>query len=272
MLYWLFIFLYCCFTGLTAQNISNNQDAGQFKFSGVSIPKDFALVEGGTFMMGSNEGESKEQPVHQVTVSSFSIGKYEVNQKEWQDLMGSNPSHWKGDNLPVEQVNWYDAVEYCNKRSLEEGLKPCYSGSGENTTCDWTANGYRLPTEAEWEYAARGGKLSKNYKYSGSNEIDKVAWYNSNTASKPHKVGIKAANELGIYDMSGNVWELCWDFYESYPSASQNDPKGASNGEHPVLRGGSWSNYDYDCRVFTRSFSDPDYKSINFGIRLLRRL
>ena len=163
------------------------------------------FVEGGTFQMGSNNGDSDEKPVHRVTVSDFYIGKYEVTQKEWYEVMGNNPSRFKGRNLPVEEVSWYDAVEFCNKKSKAEGLTPCYTGSRKNTKCNFSANGYRLPTEAEWAYAARGGIKSKGYKYSGSNTIGDVAWYISNSGSKTHTVGTKKANELGIYDMTGNV-------------------------------------------------------------------
>lgn len=233
----------------------------QFRISAALIPMIF--VEGGSFMMGSNDGESNEKPVHQVKVSSFLIGKYEVTQKEWAEVMGSNPSNWKGDNLPVEQVSWYQAVDYCNKRSRKEGLQPCYSISGNTAPaywsqgkvdCDWSANGYRLPTEAEWEYAARGGNKSKGYKYSGSNDIGSVAWYGSNSGSKTQIVGTKQPNELGIHDMSGNVWEWCWDWYDSgyYGKSQSSDPIGAGSGSFRVLRGGSWFYYGSYCRVAFR--------------------
>jgi formylglycine-generating enzyme required for sulfatase activity len=131
------------------------------------------------------------------------MGKHEVTQREWRELMGNNPSYFKGDNLPVENVNWYEAIEYCNKRSVKEGLAPVYRGSGNSITCDWSANGYRLPTEAEWEYAAKGGnKNFLTYVYAGSNTVDAVAWYGGNST---HPVGTKAPNDLGIYDLSGNV-------------------------------------------------------------------
>ncbi|MDD2331302.1 MAG: SUMF1/EgtB/PvdO family nonheme iron enzyme, partial [Candidatus Cloacimonetes bacterium] len=258
----------------------------------VSAPAIMVYVEGGTFQMGSNSA-SNEKPVHQVTLSSYYIGKYEVTQKEWQEVMGSNPSYWKGDNLPVEKVSWYDVLVYCNKRSLKEGLTPCYSISGNSepsrwdsvpsarnstwdaVTCNWSANGYRLPTEAEWEYAARGGNKSKGYRYSGSNDIKSVAWYWENSGKKTHSVGGKQANELGIYDMSGNVLEWCWDGYnESYYSKSESrDPRGSGSGKSRVQRGSSWSGNDYSCRVAYRaSGRDPENGFSYDGFRVLRAI
>jgi len=244
----------------------------QFRLSAKLSP--WVFVEGGTFQMGSNDGDSDEKPVHQVTVTSFYIGKYEVTQKEWRDVMGSNPSNWKGDNLPVEKISWYDAVEYCNKLSLKEGLTPCYSGSGKGISCNWNANGYRLPTEAEWEFAARGGNQSKGYKYSGSNDIGTVAWYGSNSGDKTQAVGTKQANELGIHDMSGNVWEWCWDWYDSgyYAKSQSSDPIGAGSGSYRVLRGGSWGNGGIFCRVSDRSVNNPDFSISYDGVRVVRAI
>lgn len=240
---------------------------------GSDVPDSFVFVKGGTFQMGSNNGGSDEKPVHSVTVSDYYIGKYEVTQKEWQEIMGNNPSNWKGDNLPVEKVSWYDAVEFCNKKSRAEGLTHCYTGSGENTKCNFSANGYRLPTEAEWEYAARGGSESENANsrlYSGSNNIDDVAWYSSNSNSKTHPVGGKKPNELGIYDMTGNVWEWCWDWKGSYGSSSQTNPRGPSSGSYRVIRGGSWIYFASRCRVAIRNNYHPDYSYGGLGFRLVR--
>ena len=244
----------------------------QFRLTPAARPRNMVYVEGGSFQMGSNDGDSDEKPVHQVTVSSFWIGKYEVTQAEWKEVMGSNPSNWKGDQLPVESVSWYDAVDYCNKRSIKEGLTPCYSGSGAGITCNWNANGYRLPTEAEWEYAARGGKHSKGYKYSGSNDIGSVAWYDGNAGNKTHEVGTKAANELGLHDMSGNVWEWCWDWYDSgyYAKSPGSDPRGAGSGSYRGLRGGSWYGLDNYCRVANRSGNNPGNGGSSNGLRLAR--
>ena len=230
------------------------------------------VVEGGTFEMGSTNGESDEKPVHQVTVSSFLIGKYEVTQALWESIMGSNPSSYKGNVRPVESVSWYDVVEFCNKLSEKEGLQKAYSGSGENIKCDFTSNGYRLPTEAEWEYAARGGNKSRGYKYSGSNDLDQVGWYTSNSGSETKEVGKKQPNELGLYDMSGNVWEWCWDWKGEYSSSSQTDPRGPNSGSVRVNRGGGWHYSAEYCRVAVRIiyFCYPVVRSHNLGFRLVR--
>jgi len=242
--------------------------------------KGYIYVEGGSF----NNGRSD------VWISSFYIHQYELSQAEYQTVMGTNPSHFRGKlNRPVERVSWYDAIEYCNRRSIREGLTPCYrygnygtdpdswpSGWDEDdnnhtlVTCSWTANGYRLPTEAEWEFAARGGKLTHNYSYSGSNTIGDVAWYSENSRSRSHEVGTKQANELGIYDMSGNVWEWCWDILDYYLSGTQTNPKGVDSGSYRVLRGGDW---DYDavtCTVSTRGSNCTTVNGSNVGFRVVR--
>jgi formylglycine-generating enzyme required for sulfatase activity/TolB-like protein len=234
-------------------------------------PENMVLVEGGSFQMGSNNGDDNEKPVHSVTVKSFYLGKYEVTQKEWVEVMGSNPSRLKGDNLPVEEVSWYEAVEYCNKRSVKEGLTPAYRGSGDSIICDFNATGYRLPTEAEWEYAAKGGnKDLMVYEYSGGNSAGAVAWYTDNSGGQTHPVGTKQPNSLGLYDMSGNVWEWCWDRYGSYSSGAQTDPRGASSGFHRVHRGGSWDYAAAHVRSANRSINAPSIRFSNVGFRLLR--
>ena len=207
-----------------------------------------------------------------VELSPFYIGKYQVTQKEWQEVMGNNPSYFKGDNRPVECITWYEAVKFCNKLSEKEGLTPAYTINGNNVSCNWTANGYRLPTEAEWEYAARGGNQSNGYTYSGSNNIGDVAWYKSNSDNQSHDVGTKAANELGIYDMSGNVWEWCWDWYwyGSYSSSPSSNPRGPYYGSNRVGRGGSWSYYDGYCRVANRDGNSPGDTGNLLGFRLVR--
>ena len=243
---------------------------------------DMIFVEGGTFQMGNpSGGASDERPVHSVTLSDFYIGKHEVTQKEYQAVMGSNPSNFKGDNLPVERVSWFNAVEFCNKLSEREGLTPVYSINGDTSlnvwsrgtlVADWTANGYRLPTETEWEYAARGGNKSKGFTYSGSNSIDDVAWYGDNSGSKTHPVGTKRANELGLYDMWGNVWEWCWDWYGEYSSRAKTNPRGPANGSSAVLRGGSWVSHVNLCRVANRvrSVRSVTYSSIGFRVARTR--
>lgn len=220
---------------------------------------EMVFVEGGTFQMGSNDGQSDEKPVHSVTVGSFMIGKYEVTQELWESVMGNNPSNFKGSKRPVEKVSWYDAVEFCNKLSEKEGLQKAYSRSGANTTCDFNANGYRLPTEAEWEYAARGGASSTNTQYSGSNTIGNVAWYVSNSNNTTYEVGTKSPNQLGIYDMSGNVWEWCWDLYSVFGVFCR------------VNRGGSWVDIAELCRLASRNiFLTPDKRYDDLGFRLVR--
>ncbi|MDP3113727.1 MAG: SUMF1/EgtB/PvdO family nonheme iron enzyme [Candidatus Cloacimonadaceae bacterium] len=250
-------------------------------------------VPGGTFTMGrtTGSGESDELPTHSVTLSSFYIGKYEVTQAEYFAITGPTPAsgYGVGDNYPGNYVSWYAILRYCNLRSMAEGLTPVYTISGstnpanwgaipsyDNATwdaaiCNWNVNGYRLPTEAEWEYAARGATNNPDYLYSGSDDINAVAWYNGNNlpyGGKP--VGTKAPNALGIYDMSGNVWEWCWDWYGSYSSSSQSNPTGPVSGSYRVSRGGSWYDYANYCRVASRNYDGPDGSYIHIGFRVCR--
>jgi formylglycine-generating enzyme required for sulfatase activity len=231
-------------------------------------------VKGGTFQMGSNYGENEEKPVHQVKINDFYISKYEITQKQWKAVMGNNPSHFNGNDRPVENISWYTAVVYCNKKSDMEELEKCYSGRGDNIKCDFSKNGYRLPTEAEWEYAARGGIESDNanYRYAGSNNLDEVAWYRDNSGDKTHPVGQKQPNELGIYDTSGNVWEWCndWSDEDYYGYSPVSNPKGPSNGSYRVLRGGSWNIVDYRCRISVRGMTLPSFSGSNVGFRIAR--
>jgi formylglycine-generating enzyme required for sulfatase activity len=250
-----------------------------------SILEGFVKINGGTFMMGSPASEvsrDSDEVQHQVTVSNFFMGKYEVTQKEWVALMGTNPSDFKGDNLPVENVSWYDAVEYCNARSRKEGLTPAYtiSGSGNNRTVTWNrnANGYRLPTEAEWEYACRVGTTTPFY--TGNNittnqaNYDGDYPYNRNAKGtyrgKTTAVGSFAANAWGLYDLHGNVWEWCWDWYGGYSSNAQTDPVGASSGAYRVLRGGSWDGYGQVLRSAFRDYGTPSGRDNYLGFRLAR--
>jgi len=246
---------------------------------------EMVFVPGGSFQMGDTVGNGSdyERPVHTVTLSAFYMGKYVVTQKEWYDVMGttirqqrdmvgkSEQLYGEGDNYPMYYVSWHEAVEYCNKRSVKEGLTPVYRGSGNNITCDWKANGYRLPTEAEWEYAAKGGnKDPMVYEYSGSNSAEAVAWYDGNGGEGAKPVGTKAPNSLGLYDMSGNVWEWCWDWYGNYSSGLQTDPQGASSGSYRVPRGGGWGDSAAYVRSAYRGNGTPSDRVYDLGFRLVR--
>ncbi len=220
-------------------------------------------VEGGTFTMGAtseqgSDAYDSEKPAHQVSLSSFSIGKYEVTQEEWEAVMGSNPSAILEDSLnfsvggkvPVIMVSWDDCQAFIRKLNAMTGKQ------------------FRLPTEAEWEYAARGGNQSKHYKYAGSNDIGSVAWYDGNSGSETHPVGQKQSNELGLYDMTGNVWEWCQDWNGDYSSSAQTNPTGSGSGSYRVSRGGSWRYFASGCRVSYRNSDMPDYRECDLGLRL----
>lgn len=222
------------------------------------ISQDFVHVEGGVFLMGRTIGTGypTELPVHQVTISSFYMNKYEVTQGQYLQIMGNNPSTFSGSMLlPVNKVTWYQAVIFCNKLSMQDGLTPCYTYinhgtdpdtwpsqlSDEEIICDWFCNGYRLPSEAEWEYAAKGGIYGHNYEYAGSNDIASVAWYGANSNNTTHIVGTKLPNELGIYDLSGNIEEWCWDYWGYFSSEPQINPYGPSSGTDRVTKSGNWT-------------------------------
>ena len=240
---------------------------------GDQVPAGMVLVKGGTFQMGNSKVSNDEEPVHSITLNSFNIGKFEVTQKEWQTVMGNNPSLFKNENNPVENVNWYDVVEYCNKRSQKEGLTPCYSGSGDEITCNFEADGFRLPTEAEWEYACRGGAQSRGYTFSGSNNAGEVAWYEKNSM-KPQPVGQKKPNEIGIYDMSGNIWEWCWDRYDFdyYNKSPEKNPRGPSTGKHRAIRGGSWGHTVNNVTSTIRIIFEPHQEFSFIGFRLVKNV
>jgi formylglycine-generating enzyme required for sulfatase activity len=269
--------------------------------SAQEAPNHFVLVKGGRFKNTKSNYYGKE-----VTISDFYMDKYSVTQKEWMEVMGSNPSKFQGDDLPVEMVNWYDSVEYCNQRSLKEGLKPYYNIDkgkkdpnnkpdprfGDLDETKWTvtvhagANGYRLPTEAEWEYAAGGGQLSQSYTYSGSNDVDEVAWYWKNSGDKKlsgfwtwpalqqnhnqtRPVGGKKPNELGLYDMSGNVRAWCWDWYGDLESHAS-DPKGSMSGYDRVWKGGGWMGAEYCTESAFRGHLAANGAGPDQGLRLCR--
>lgn len=243
------------FSSISSVSSGNNEISIPVK-NGITI--DMVKVEAGTFLMGNTFEESFfdsilwEKPVHQVTLTNdYYMGKYEVTQALWQAVMGSNYSVFKGDNLPVDNVMWNDCQEFISKLN------------------DLTGKKFRLPTEAEWEYAARGGKKSRGYQYSGSSNISDVAWYDENSGYETHPVGTKQGNELGIYDMTGNVLEWCQDWIGLYSSSSQTNPTGAVSGPDRVLRGGSWHNNAWRCRLPFRRHYYLGYSSGELGLRLV---
>ena len=236
--------------------IANSDNITIPVMDGISI--DMVRVEAGTFTMGATpemkNPDNDEKPTHRVTLTNdYYIGKYEVTQALWQTVMGNNPSEFKGDNLPVETVSWYDCQEFISKLNRITGKM------------------FRLPTEAEWEYAARGGNKSRGYQYSGSNNTLDVAWFRDNSGSNTHAVGTKQPNELGIYDMSGNVDEWCQDWKGAYSSSSQVNPTGANSGSSRVIRGGSWdaSAWGWGFRSSYRSCNLPGNRYYGFGLRLV---
>jgi len=236
---------------------------------------DMVLVEAGSFEMGSASGRSAEQPVHTVQITApFYISKYEVTCEQYSDFRSDAAC---GD-LPVGVI-WYDAVEYCNWLSERAGLIPCYELKRLGTKCDFTATGYRLATEAEWEYAARGGNRSQGYVYAGSDDPAEVGWYADNSGEQAHPVGQLEPNELGLYDMSGNLMEWCWDwytrdYYEESPSSDPTGPKLASTSYRDtikVLRGGTFAGDAAGIRATSRHYAAPDYgEGGGDAIRLVR--
>ena len=221
-------------------------------FTDSTTGMEFVPVPGGCFQMGDTFGDGfdNEKPVHEACVSNFAIGKYEVTQGQYKKIMGNNPSNFSscGDNCPVENVSWNDAQQFIQRLNSQSGRS------------------YRLPTESEWEYAARSGGRSE--KYSGSNDVDSVAWYSGNSGSKTHPVGQKQPNGLGIYDMSGNVWEWVSDWYGTYSSGRQQDSQGASSGSYRVNRGGSWISDAGHARAAFRSYDSPGDRRSFLGFRL----
>jgi len=216
---------------------------------------EMVFVEGGTFLMGctaenDNDCSFVSKPVHQVTLNSFYIGKYEVTQAQWKAITGKNPSHFKGDSLPVDQVTWVEMNEFIDKLNAVTGKQ------------------YRLPTEAEWEFAARGGNKSNGYMFSGSNTIHEVAWFRNNSRKTTHPVGTKQPNELGIHDMSGNVKEFCSDYIDYYSSDSQTNPTGPSSGIGRAARGGYWETREKDMYVWERTFEGSNISNHFLGFRL----
>ena len=232
---------------------AENEAKGIYEVNGITFK--MIYVQGGTFQMGctSEQGDCTkyDKPKHKVTLSDFWMGETEVTQALWKAVMGSNPSYFKGDDLPVDNVTWDECQKFISKLNSLTGKK------------------FRLPTEAEWEFAARGGNKSQHYKYAGSNTIGDVAWYDGNSEGKTHLVKTKKANELGLYDMSGNVWEWCSDRYGDYSSSAQTNPQGPSTGSVRVLRGGSWG-VDDGARYCRVAYRDSDFPSNRFTTRGFR--
>ena len=267
------------------------------------IPKYLKMIQisGGTFRMGSARGLPIERPTHQVTVNSFEIASTEITQKFYKEVMEENPSLFKNEYFPVLNVSWYDALVFCNQLSIYEGLTPCYSVDGKTNPsewgykphengyltgkieCDFSAEGYRLPTEAEWEYAALGGAEPDQFYFGGTNNLDSVGWFGGNSksdsgAALPHEVALKNANGYGLYDMNGNVSEWCWDIYGKYSKTAQTNPLGAKEGgnkkkdkpDKRVHRGGSFGLIETLCSNTSRAEKDPHFTDSKRGFRIVR--
>jgi sulfatase modifying factor 1 len=256
-----------------------------FAFKNTLIETDLIQVKGGTFKMGSKTSDTSaeldEQKEHSVTLNTFEISKFEVTVWEWKQFIKANkmkmpikPSWGWQDNYPINGITWNEAIAYCNWLSTKEKLQPCYSKKGPNFVCNFKANGYRLPTEAEWEFAAKGGTNSKGFRYSGSDKLEDVAWHKVNSNGQPHTVGTKLPNELGIYDMSGNVWEWCWDWYNKdfYKLEKVDNPKGPEMGERRTVRGGSWDSKSNYVRPANRISTIPSKTHEFYGFRIARTI
>jgi formylglycine-generating enzyme required for sulfatase activity len=219
----------------------------------------------GDFVMGSQGAEADEKPAHKVYLDAFCIDAYEVTQAAYENLMGKNPSKSQGPDKPVERISYYSAVKYCNMRSLKEGLKECYDP--ETLACDYSANGYRLPTEAEWEYACRAGTKTSYSFGADSAKLRDYAWFKDDSDADTHPVGQKRPNPWGLYDMHGNVAEWCNDFYSDthYQASPQDNPRGPATGEERILRGGSWRGTAESCRSSARSSEPPGLADVCFG-------
>ncbi len=254
---------------------------------GGSDPIPMVLIPAGTFRMGNvtdhPRGLPGEKPVHDVTIShAFLMSETEITQAQYQAVMGDNPSEHIGDDLPVEYLTWYEAADFCNRLSVQEGLDTCYSGIGLGATavCDFSASGYRLPTEAEWEYACRGGTETDLQTGDLTNpdctpvdpEMDRAGWYCGNATDSARAVGQKQANGYGLYDMHGNVWEMCWDWYDSnyYSASPASDPRGPAETGNRVIRSGTYFHYAVFCRSSFRHSFIPHKRTKGLGFRIVR--
>lgn len=277
-------------SGLLKETGIENKEASPY--GKADIPENFVLVEGGTFQMGSPEDEAwrgEDETQHTVTVSDFYMSRYELTQAEYEAITGNNPSNFSGADLPVENISWLDAVACCNARSEQEGLTAVYTINGESVTWDRSADGYRLPTEAEWEYACRAGTTTpfymevspsaKDANYYGHYpyRIEENYFSQDNLEVQPGEyrqttvpVGSFEANPLGLYDMHGNVGEWTWDAYGEYKTEEQINPTGAETGSRRVYRGGGWNDFAKNMRSAYRATMDQNQGSFNVGIRLVR--
>src|SRR4051794_21666243 len=226
---------------------------------------EMVLIPAGAFIMGSDTGDDDEKPAHQVAIAGFYMDRYEVTQKAYEALMGSNSSKFKDPQKPVERASWLSAIKYCNMRSMKEGLKPCYNLT--TAECDFAANGYRLPTEAEWEYACRAGTTGDHSFGDKPAELPANAWLKTNSNQSTHPVGQKPANPWGLYDMYGNVAEWCNDRYgdKEYAAKAGDNPRGPADGNERVLRGGSWRGAADRCRSSARASESPGLADVCFG-------
>ncbi len=226
---------------------------------------EMVLIPGGTFTMGSGRGDEDEKPVHTVRLNAFYMDKTEVTQREYEALMKANPSRWKGPELPVEQVDWRHAILYCNMRSRKEGFTPCYDP--RTGACDFGADGYRLPTEAEWEYACRAGAETAYFFGDDPRRLGAYAWYADNSGKQTHPAGTRKPNPWGLFDMLGNVAEWCNDFYaeDAYADSAPENPRGPRTGDERVLRGGGWKTGADRCRCAARSSETPRFADACFG-------
>ena len=234
----------------------------------------FIKVDGGVFIRKHDFQVKTGLSIDEITVKvdDFYIDDFVVTQADWDRIMGYNPSYFKSDDLPVENVGWYEAILFCNKKSEKNGKITCYTIDGEQIECDFGAGGYRLPTEAEWEFAAIGGVKSKGFRYAGSDNLDEVAWYSKNAGKTTHPKGGKLPNELGLYDMCGNVFEWCWDWFDKFDCEYMENPKGPDKGKLKVVRGNNWVNGESTSELTRRVHRDPYALTHHQGFRIVRTI
>ncbi|MAE71033.1 MAG: serine/threonine protein kinase [Gemmatimonadetes bacterium] len=249
--------------------------AGPPAEDGGEIGLEMLRVPAGSFMIGSpplERGRGEDETQRRVTFSSdFLIAAHELTQAQWKAVMGTEPGSFRGGaDLPVENVSWLDALHFCNELSARAGLDRAYTIIGTSARWNRNANGYRLPTEAEWEYACRGGTTTHFWPGDRDGVLRRIGWYSDNSANRTHAVGRKVANPWGLYDVHGNVWEWCWDLYGDYPSDPAVDPAGPSDGSARTIRGGGWNTVARQCRSASRHHYDPDNYCNIIGFRVAR--